>query len=103
MAQYLPCEGPRDYCGGCDSCERTAKRERFVVARKPRPGILPGDLVCRVTGYRYQRNGPRLGYLRPQYQLVAYGPAHPADKAGKAVAPWWKGWALYAGKRRAVP
>jgi hypothetical protein len=103
VAQYLPCEGPRDHCHGCESCEKTAKKLRFVVARKARPGIEPGDLVCQVTGYRYQRHGPRLGYLRTEYQLAAYGPAHPPERAGRAVPPWWQGWALYAGKRKVSP
>jgi len=48
---------------------------RYVVARKARRNILPGDLVCVTTGFDYIEGGPRLGYVRHE-RIVGWGPGH---------------------------
>jgi len=72
------------YPGGCEEPEEEEEHEvskvRFVVARKARGKILPGDLVRVTSGFTYKKDGPRTGYFRWE-TLVGYGPRH-GEKAG---------------------
>lgn len=54
---------------------------RYVVARKARGRILPGDLVRVTSGFSYEKDGPRTGYFRYE-TLVGYGPGHGSEKMG---------------------
>jgi len=77
------CEGPYDGCEGCEGCTKTVETSRYVVARKARGNLLPGDLVYVTRGFRYQINGgPRLGYYGSE-RLVGYGPGHGPEKMGR--------------------
>jgi hypothetical protein len=62
--------------------EETTSRTRYVVARKARGSVLPGDLVAVTTGFTYEVDGPRTGYFKHE-RVVGYGPGHGPEKMGK--------------------
>ena len=91
MGRYYDesCSGVADDCSGCSLCTDSTTRTRYVVARKARGNILPGDLVAVTTGFDYQKGGPRLGYARRRSARAGYGPLHGATKVGVG---WEMGW-----------
>ncbi|MDB4278050.1 hypothetical protein N9917_00310 [Deltaproteobacteria bacterium] len=88
-------EGPYEDCEGCEDCTEEVSRTKYVLARKARGRILPGDLVRVTTGFSFQRNGgPRLGYFKRE-SIHGYGPGHGPEQMGKG------NW-LHRGSFRAV-
>lgn len=73
------------YPGGCGSEntepeEQETRTSRTVTARKARyvgtsREIRPGDKVRVTSGFTYEPNGRRTGYLPKRYQRIAKGPA----------------------------
>ena len=74
------------YCGDCReehddcTCDQEAFTVKIVTARKGRyegtyGEIKPGDKVQVTSGFNYQKNGPRTGYMPKTYLRVCRGPA----------------------------
>ena len=70
------------YPNGCDEPEEdeSAMTYKTVTARKARfvgkvGEIRVGDTVRVTSGFMYQKDGPRTGYLRKGYRRIAKGPA----------------------------
>lgn len=59
-----------------DLCTRVT---HYHLAAKdyPEDGIEAGDLYARTTGFYYAKEGPRLGYMRPERHLVSRPPGTP--------------------------
>ncbi len=97
MRRRYSCGGYASYTGHCgatdcatcypgswdqdDDEERIeeATTSKVVTARKARPGntrteIRPGDRVRVTSGFAYEVDGPRMGYLPKRYTRLAKGP-----------------------------
>jgi len=59
------------YCNSDDETVRETSSSRFVVARKARRNIQPGDLIQVTSGFTYEPGGKRTGYFREEKRLVA--------------------------------
>ena len=68
------CYPPQEDAGVYEALTRTQKRAYKGRFKGTPSEIRKGDLVEVTTGFRYLRNGARVGYVRARYRRLEKGP-----------------------------